>query len=162
MWELDRKKGWVPENWCLWIRCWRRLLRVLWPARRSNQSVLKEINPEYSLERLMLKLKLQYFGHMMWRVGSLERTLMLGKIEGGRRRGDRGWGGWIASLTQWAWIWASSGRSWRTGKPGMLQSLRWRRVRHDWATEQQQNPETSRCPRLALTGTAQRLSCKLR
>jgi len=69
----------------LW--CWRRLLRVLWTARRSNQSILKEISPEYSLEGLMLKLKLQYFGHLMRRTNSLEKTLMLGKIEGGRRRG---------------------------------------------------------------------------
>ena len=72
----------------LW--CWRRLLRVPWTARRSNQSILKEINPEYSLEGLMLKLKLQYFGHLMRRINSLEKTLMLGKIEGRRRRGDRG------------------------------------------------------------------------
>ena len=71
----------------LW--CWRRLLRVPGAARRSNQSILKEINPEYSLEGLMLKLKLQYFGHVMRRTNSLEKTLMLGKIEGGRRRGDR-------------------------------------------------------------------------
>ena len=67
--------------------CWRRLLRVPWTARRSNQSILKEINPEYSMEELMLKLKLQYFGHLMGRADSLEKTLMLGKIEGGRRRG---------------------------------------------------------------------------
>ena len=71
------------------IRCWRRLLRVPWTARRSNQSILKEINPEYSLEGLMLKLKLQYFGHLMRRTDSLEKTLMLGKIEGGRRRGQQ-------------------------------------------------------------------------
>ena len=70
----------------LW--CWRRLLRVPWTARRSNQSILKEISPEYSLEGLMLKLKLQYFGHLMRRIDSLEKTLMLGKIEGGRRRGQ--------------------------------------------------------------------------
>ena len=69
----------------LW--CWRRLLRVPWTARRSNQSILKIISPEYSLERLMLKLKLQYFGHLMQRTDSLEKTLMLGKIEGGKRRG---------------------------------------------------------------------------
>ena len=68
---------------------WRRFLKVLWTARRSNQSILKEINPEYSLERLMLKLKLQYFGHLMWRANSLEKTLMLGKIEGRRRRGHQ-------------------------------------------------------------------------
>ena len=86
MWELDHKEGWVPKNWCFWIMCWRRLLRVPWTARRSNQSILKEINPEYSLERLMLKLKLQYFGHLMQRTYSLEKTLMLGKIED-RRRG---------------------------------------------------------------------------
>ena len=73
------------DAFVLW--CWRRLLRVSWTARRSNQSILKEINPEYSLERLMLKLKLQYFGHLMQRIDSLEKTLMLGKIEGRRRRG---------------------------------------------------------------------------
>ena len=75
-----------PKNWCFLIACWRRLLRVSWTARRSNQSILKEINPEYLLEGLMLKLKLQYFGHLMWRTDSLEKTLMLGKVEG-RRRG---------------------------------------------------------------------------
>ena len=94
------------ESWtirkaeCPWIDafelwCWRRLLRVPWTARRSNQSILKEINPEYSLEELMLNLKLQYFGHLMWTTD----TLILGKIEGGRRRGQ--WDGWVASLTQW-------------------------------------------------------------
>ena len=87
MWELDHKEGWVPKNWCFKLWCWRRLLRVPWTARRSNQWILKEINPEYSLGGLMLKLKLQYFGHLMQRVDSLEKTLMLGKIEGRRRRG---------------------------------------------------------------------------
>ena len=86
MWELDHKESWVPKNWCFDLWCWRRLLRVPWTARRSNQSIVKEISPEYSLERLMLKLKLQYFGHLMWRTDSLEKTLMLGKIEEGRRR----------------------------------------------------------------------------
>ena len=86
-WELDRKEGWVLKNGCFWIVGWRRLLRVLWTARRSNQSVLKEINPEYSLEGLMLKMKLQHYSHLMWRMNSLEKTLMLEKIEGRRRRG---------------------------------------------------------------------------
>ena len=72
------------------LQCWRRLLRVPYTARRANQSILKEINPEYSLEGLMLKLKLQYFGHLMWRTDSLKKTLMLGKIEGGRRKGWQG------------------------------------------------------------------------
>ena len=84
----------------LW--CWRRLLRVLWTARRSNQSILKEINPGISLEGMMLKLKLQYFGHLMRRVDSLEKTLMLGGIEGRRRRGrQRTTDGWLASRTRW-------------------------------------------------------------
>ena len=83
MWELDYKESWVPKNW--W--CWRRLLRVPWTARRSNQSILKEISPGCSLEGLMLKLKLQYFGHLMRRVDSLEKTLMLGGIRSRRRRG---------------------------------------------------------------------------
>ena len=85
MCELDSKESWAPKNFEL--RCWRRLLRVPWTARRSNQSIQKETSHEYSLEGLMLKLKLQYFGHLMWRSESLEKTLMLGKIEGGRRRG---------------------------------------------------------------------------
>ena len=89
MWELDYKESWVPKNWCFWTVVWSRLLRVPWTARRSNQSILKEINPEYSLEGLMLKLKLQYFGHLMRRVDPLEKTLMLGKITGGRRRGQQ-------------------------------------------------------------------------
>ena len=83
------------------LRCWRRLLRVPWTARRSNQSILKEISPGYSLEGLMLKLELQYYGHLMRRTDSLGKTLKLGKIEGGRGMGDRGWDGWMASLTQW-------------------------------------------------------------
>ena len=85
--KLDHKEGWVPKNWCFQLRCWRRLLRVPWTARRSNQPILKEINPEYSLEKLMLKLKLQYFGHLMPGANLLEKTLMLGKIEGRRKRG---------------------------------------------------------------------------
>ena len=89
MWKLDCEESWAPKNWCFELWCWRRLLRVPWTARRSNQSILKEISPEYSLEGLMLKLKLQYFGHLMWRADSLEKTLMLGKIEGGRRRGQQ-------------------------------------------------------------------------
>ena len=83
----------------LW--CWRRLLRVPWTARNSHQSILKEINPDYSLEGLMLKLKLRYFGHLMRRADSLERTLMLVKFKGRKKRGNRGWDGWMASLTQW-------------------------------------------------------------
>ena len=87
MWELDYKESWAPKNWCFWIVVLQKTLRVPWTARRSNQPILKEISPEYSLEGLMLKLKLQYFGHLMRRNDSLEKTPMLGKIEGRRRRG---------------------------------------------------------------------------
>ena len=86
MWELDYKESWALRNWCFWTVVWRRLWRVPWTARRSNQSILKEISLGCSLEGLMLRLKLQYFGHLMLRANSLEKTLMLGKIEG-RRRG---------------------------------------------------------------------------
>ena len=116
----------------LW--CWRKLLRVPWTAKRSNQSILKEISPEYSLEGLMLKLKIWTFGHLMQRTNSLEKTPMLRKTEG-RRREDRGWDGWMASSTPWTWVWASSRSYWWTGKPGVLQSMGWQRVGHNWATE---------------------------
>ena len=117
----------------LW--CWRRLLRVPWTSRRSNQSILKEISPEYSLEGLMLNLKLQYFGHLMQRTDSLAKPLMLGKIEDRRKRGRQRWDGWIASPTRWTWVWASSQSWWRIGKPGMLQSMGSHRVEHEWVTQ---------------------------
>ena len=132
-WSVKKAEHWRTDAFELW--CWRRLLTVPWTARRSNQSILKEISPEYSLEGLMLKLKLQYSGHLMRRADFLAKTLMLGKIEGRRRRGDRGWDGWMVSPTQWTWVWANYGRWWRTGKPGMLQSLESQRIKHDWATE---------------------------
>ena len=117
MWELDYKEGWALKNWCFWTVVLEKTLRVPWTARRS---ILKEISLEYSLEGMMLKLKLQYLGHLMWRADSFEKTPMLGKIEGRRRRDGRGWGGWMASPTQWTWVWVNSG-SWRwTGTPGML------------------------------------------
>ena len=92
--------------------CWKRLLRVPWTARRSNQSILKEISPGCSLEGLMLKQKLQYFGHLMWRVDSLEKTLMLEGLGAGREGDDRRWDGWMASPTRWARVWVNS-ESWR-------------------------------------------------
>ena len=117
------------------LHCWRRLLRVPWTARRSNQPILKEINPEYSLEGLMLKLKLNTLANLMQRADSFEKTLMLGKIEGGRRRGRQRWDGWRASSIQWTWVWASSGSWWWTGRPGVLQFMGLQRVGHDWATQ---------------------------
>ena len=116
-WTIMKAKCWRIDAFELWY--WRRRLRAPWTARRSNQTILKKISPEYLLERLMLKL--QYFGHLMRRANSLEKTLILGKIEGRKRRGRQRVSGWMALLTQWTWVWASSGSWWWTGKSGMLQ-----------------------------------------
>ena len=132
-WTIKKAEHQRIDVFELWY--WRRLLRVPWTARRSNQSILKEINPEYSLKGLMLKLKLQYFGHLMWRTDSLEKTLMLGKIEDRTKRDHGGWDVWMASLTWWTWVWASSRSWWWTGNPGVLQSVESPRVGHDWMTE---------------------------
>ena len=121
MWALDYKgiEHQIIDAFELW--CWRRLLRAPWTARWSNQSSLKEISPECSLEGLMVKMKLQSFGHLMWRANSFEKTLMLGKIEGGGEGDNRGWDGWMASPTRWTWVWVNSGNWWWTGRPGVLQ-----------------------------------------
>ena len=132
-WTIKKVECWRTVAFKLW--CWRRLLRVSWTARRSNQSILKEISAGCSLEGLMLKQKLQYFGHLIWRADSFEKTLMLGKIEGGREGVDRGWDGWMASLTQWTWVWVISGNWWWTGRPGVLRFMGSQTVGHDWVTE---------------------------
>ena len=134
MWDLDHVEGWALKNWCFWSVVLEKILETPWTARRSNQSILKEINREYSLEVLMLKLKLQYFGLLIRRASSLEKTLMLGNIKAGGHNRERD--GWMASLTQRTWVWASSGTWWRTGKPGMLPSMGSERMRRDWATKQ--------------------------
>ena len=108
-WTIKKAEHWRINAFELWY--WRRLLRVPWMARRSNEPILNEISPEYSLEGLMLKLKLQYFGHLMERTDSFEKTLMLGKIEGRGEGGDRGWG-WMALLTQWTWVWVNPRSCW--------------------------------------------------
>ena len=117
-WTIKKAEHQRIDAFELW--CWRRLFWVSWTARRSNQSILKEISPEYSLEGLMLKLKLQYFGYLIRRTDSFKKTLMLGKIEGRRRRGWWGWDGWMTSPTQWPWVWVNSRSWWWTGRPGML------------------------------------------
>ena len=109
------KESWVPKIDAFERWCWRRLLRVPWTARRSNQSILKEISPECSLEGLMLKLKLQYFGHLTRRTDSFEKTLIQGKILVGGEGDDRGWDGWMASSTKWTWVWVNSGSWWWKG-----------------------------------------------
>ena len=131
-WTVKKTEHQRIDAFELW--CWRRFLRVAWTARRSCQSILKEISPGCSLKGLMLKLKLQYLGHLMSRADSLEKTLMVGKTEG-RRRYNRGWDGWMASLTQWTWVWVNSGSWWWTGRPGMLWFMGSQRVGYDWVTE---------------------------
>ena len=132
-WTVKKAEQWRIDAFELW--CWRRLLRVPGTARRSNQSILKEISPGCSLEGMMLKLKLQYFGHLMWRVDSFEKTLILEVLRAGGEGDDGGRDGWMASPTRWTWVWESSRGWWWTGKPGVLQFTGLQRVGHDWATE---------------------------
>ena len=132
-WTIKKAECLRIDGFELW--CWRRLLRVRWTARRFNQSIQKEISSEYSLEGLMLKLKLQYFGHLMQRTDSLEKTLMLGKIEGRRKRGQQRMR-WLDGITPWwTWVWASFGSWWWTERLGVLQSMGSQGVRHEWVTE---------------------------
>ena len=120
MGELGYKESWATKNWCFWTVVLVKTLESPWTARRSNQSILKEISPECSLEGLMLKLKLQYFGHLMWRTDSLEKILMLGKIEVTGRRGRQRMSCLDGTPTQCPWIWVNSRSWWWTGRPGVL------------------------------------------
>ena len=120
-WTIKKAECRRIDAFELW--CWRRLLRVPWTTRRSNQSVLKEISPEYSLKGLILKLKLQYFGQLMWRTNSLEKTWCWERLKAGGEGDNRGWDGWMASLTWWTWIWVGSWSWWWIGRPGVLQSM---------------------------------------
>ena len=128
-WTIKKAEHWRIDAFELW--CWRRLLRVPWNSRRSNQSILKEISPEYSLERLMLTLKLQNFGHLsLWK-----RVWCWERLKAGAEGANRGWNDWMVSPTQWIRVWLNSGNWWWTGRPDILQSMGSQRVRHDWATE---------------------------
>ena len=132
-WTIKKAEHQRIDAFELW--CWRRLLRVPWIARRSNKSIIKEINPGCSLETLMLKRKVHSFGHLMQRADSLEKTLMLVRLRAGGEEDDRRRDGWMASPTQWTWVWVDSGSCWWTGRPGVLWSMGLQRVGHDWVTE---------------------------
>ena len=113
IWTIKKAEHRRTDAFELW--CWRRLLRVPWTARRMNQSILKDSNPEHSLERLMLKLKLQYFGHPMQRTDSFGKTWWWKRLKAAGGGGDRGWDGWMASLTRWTWVWVNCRSWWWTG-----------------------------------------------
>ena len=120
-WTIKKAEHWRIDAFELW--CWRRLLRVSWTTRRSNQSILNEISLEYSLERLMLKLKLQYFGHLMQITDSLKRPWCWERLKAGGEGDGRGWDSWMVSPTQWTWVWVNSRNWWWTGRPDVLQSM---------------------------------------
>ena len=132
-WTTKKAECWRIDAFELWY--WRRLLRVSWAARRSSQSILKEMNPEYSLEGLILKLKLQYFGTWCKELTHLKRPWCWERLKVGGEGDDRWWGGWMASPTRWTWVWVDSGSWCWTGRPGLLQSMGSQRVEHNWATE---------------------------
>ena len=113
-WAIRKAECWRTDVFDLW--CWKRLLRIPWTEKTSNQSILKEISPEYSLEGLMLKMKLQYFSHLMWRTDWLEKTLCWERLKAGGEGDDRGWDGWMVSPTRSIWVWVNSGSWWWTGR----------------------------------------------
>ena len=140
-WTIKKAEHQIIDAFELW--CWRRLLRVPWTARRSNQSILKEISPECSLEGLILKLKLQYFGLWCKDLSHLKSPWCWKRVKAEGEGDDRGWDGWMASLTQWTWVWVNSWEficRWWTEKPGVLRFMESQRVRHDWATEMNWTP----------------------
>ena len=130
-WTVKKAECQRIDTFELW--CCRRPLIVPWIARRANQSILKEMSPGCSLEGLMLKLKLQYFGHLMWRTDSFEIPWCWEILKAGREGDDREWDGWMASPTQWTWVWVNSG-SWWTGRPGVLRFMGLQRVGHNCVT----------------------------
>ena len=137
-WTIKKAECWRINAFELW--CWRRLLRVPWTARRSNQSILKETSPLCSLEGLILRLKLQYFGHLCGELTHLKRPWCWERLKAGREGNDRGWEGWMASSMQWTWVWVNSRSWWWTGRPCVLQFMGSQRVGHDWMTEWSWNP----------------------
>ena len=134
MWELDYKESWTPKSWYFWTVVLEKT-RVPWTARRSNQSILKNISPEYSLEGLMLKLKLQYFGHLIKELTHLKRPWCWERLKARGEGDERGWDGWMTSPTQRTWVWVNSRSWWWTGRPDVLLSMGSQRVGHNWANE---------------------------
>ena len=135
IWELDYKESWAQKNWCFWTVVLEKTHESPLDCKEIQPLHPKGNNPEYSLEGLMLKLKLQYFGHLMGRTDSLKRPWCLERLKVRGEGDDRGWDGWMTSLIQWTWVWVNSGSWWWTGKPGMLRFMASQRVRHEWVTK---------------------------
>ena len=132
-WTIKKAEHWRIDAFELW--CWRRLLKVPWTARRSNQSILKEISPEYSLEGLMLKLNCNTLATWCEEMTHWKRPWCWERLKEGGDGDNRGWDGWMVSSTWWMWVWVSSESWWWTGKPSMLRSMGSQRVRHNWVSE---------------------------
>ena len=129
-WNIKKSETWRTYAFELW--CWRRLLRVPWTARKSNQSILKEINPECLLEDYCCSWSSNTLTTWCKELNYWKRPWCWGRLRARGEACNRGWDGWMTSLTQWTWVWANSGRQWRTEKPGMLQFFGWQRVKQDW------------------------------
>ena len=140
MWELDYKESWVPKNWCFWAVVLEKTLESPLDSEEIQPVHLKEISPECSLEGLVLKLKFQYFGHWCEELTHWKSPWFWERLKAGGEGENRGWDGWMTSLTQWTWVWASSESWWWIGRPGMLQFMGSQRVTHDWATELNWSP----------------------
>ena len=133
MWELDHKDSWVAKNWCFWTVVLEKTLESLLDCKE-----IQPVHPKRNQSWIFIEgltLKLQYFGHLMWRTDSFEKTLILERLKAGGEGDDRGLDGWMASPTQWTWIWVNSSSWWWTGRPGVLQCMGLQRVGHDIATE---------------------------
>jgi len=132
-WTIKKAEAWRIDAFKLW--CWRKLFRIPRTVRRSNQSILKKINPEYALEGLMLKLKLQYLATWWEELTDLKRPWCWERLRAGGEGDNRGWDGWMVSPTQWTWVWVDSKSCWWTGRPGVLRFMGLQRVGHNWTIE---------------------------
>ena len=136
MWQLDHKEGWVPKNWCFWtVVLEKGLLRVPWTARRSNQSILKEIRMIIHWKDWCWSWNSNTLAIWCEELTHLKRPWSWERLRAGGEGDNRGWDGWMASLSRWMWVWVDSRSWWWTGKPGVLQSMQQQRVGHDWTTD---------------------------
>ena len=133
MWELDHKEDWVPKNWCFWTVVLEKTLESPLDSKEIKPVISK--GNQFWIFMGRTDAEASILGHLMQRTDSFEKTLMVGKIDGGNEGDDRGWDDWMASLIQWTWVWGSSESWWWTGKSGVLQSMGSQRVRHNWVTE---------------------------